>query len=116
MLEQYTNDLKHLGFIVFFVQKLHDRTAFLKKTSLSEWDKLKWKPVMSSEFMSSEESDTEDSENLLKRSIPWRSNKVNNFFSELDKLQEKHPPDQFLFLLVGKKVLLGQSMKLTYKH
>ena len=89
---------------------------------------------MSSEFMSSEESDTEDSENLLKRSIPWRSNKVNNFFSELDKLQEKHRTGQgkrqrktrvligesssrqFLFLLVGKKVLLGQSMKLTYKH
>ena len=45
---------------------------------------------MSSEFMSSEESDTEDSENLLKQSIPWRSNKVNNFFSELDKLQDKH--------------------------
>ena len=65
--------------------------------------------------MSSEESDTEDSENLLKRSIPWRSNKVNNF-SELDKLQEKHRtgqgkrqrktrvfPDQFVFLLMEKK-------------
>ena len=63
---------------------------------------------MSSEFMSSEESDIEDSENLLKRSIPWRSNKVNNFFSELDKLQEKHRTGQ------GKRqrkthVLIGES-------
>ena len=63
---------------------------------------------MSSEFMSSEESDTEDSENLLERSIPWRSNKVNNFFSELDKLQEKHRTGQ------GKRqrktrVLIGES-------
>ena len=62
---------------------------------------------MSSEFMSSEESDTEDSENLLKRSIPWRSNKVNNFFYELDKLQEKHRTGQ------GKqrktRVLIGES-------
>ena len=49
---------------------------------------------MSLEFMSSEESDTEDSENLLKRCIPWLSNKVNNFFSELDKLQEKHRTGQ----------------------
>ena len=61
---------------------------------------------MSSEFMSSEESDTEDSENLLEP--PWRSNKVNNFFSELDKLQEKHRTGQ------GKRqrktrVLIGES-------
>ena len=79
--------------------------------------------------MSSEESDTEDLENLLKRSIPWRSNKVNNFFSELDKPQEKHRTGQgkhqrktcvligegssrpVPISVGGKKILLGQSMK-----
>lgn len=49
---------------------------------------------MSTEFMSSEESDPDDSGSLLKRSIPWRSNKVDEFFSELDKTQEKHRTGQ----------------------
>ena len=38
------------------------------------------------EFMSSEESTSESEESsLLKRTLPWRSSKVTNFFYDLDQ-------------------------------
>ena len=46
------------------------------------------KAVMSSEFMSSEESDPDDSSGLIKRCIPWRSIKATDFFHKLDSIQE----------------------------
>lgn len=68
---------------------MQDRLSFLEKSSLSERDKLKWKALMSSDFMSSEESDPEDTGTLIKRTISWRSDKVSDFFYELDRIQEE---------------------------
>lgn len=44
--------------------------------------------VITPEFMSSEESGSDSGGCLFKREIPWRSNKVNNFFAELDEFVE----------------------------
>ena len=63
--------------------------ASLEKSSLPERDKQKWKAVMTTEFMSSEDSDPEDAKTFTKRSIPWRSDKVTKFFCELDKTKEE---------------------------
>ena len=44
--------------------------------------------VITPEFMSSEESGSDSGGCLFKKEIPWRSNKVSNFFSELDEFVE----------------------------
>lgn len=51
--------------------------------------KEKWKKVLQSDLMSSEESSTE-SDDVFVKPIPWRAEIVNKFFVELDaKVVEK---------------------------
>ena len=77
------------------VQKLSERLSTLTKSSLPEKDKRKWKSVLIKEFMSSEESESDDeSSPLVKRTIPWRSSKVSNFFTELDKHSDSYKSTQ----------------------
>lgn len=73
---------------------MQDRLSFLEKSSLSERDKLKWKALMFPDFMSSEESDPDDTGSLIKRTISWRSDKVSDFFYELDRIQEENRTGQ----------------------
>lgn len=61
---------------------------------MPERDKRKWKSVMTTEFMSSEESDPENPKTFLKRSIPWRARKVTDFFYDLDKSLEERRSGQ----------------------
>ncbi len=65
------------------MQKLHDQTYALSKSSLSEKDK-KWLTIIIPDFMSSEDSCSDSGNHLVKRELPWRSSKVSNFFTELD--------------------------------
>lgn len=51
---------------------------------MSEKDKKRWAVVLVQDFMSSEESDDETRNTLIKRPIPWRSHKVDVFFNNLD--------------------------------
>ena len=52
-----------------------------KRRSYSEKDKKKWEKVLIPEFMSSDESGTEDGKGVIfVKKIPWRSPKVETFF------------------------------------
>ena len=52
---------------------------------MPEKDKKKWQAVLTAEFMSSEESNSE-SENgvIIKKELPWRSERVSAMFTKLD--------------------------------
>ena len=60
--------------------------------SFAEKDRKKWEKsnVLTMLFMSSEESATEDGEDvLLIKDLQWRSDKVGRFFQNLDAKEEK---------------------------
>ena len=57
----------------------------LEKSRLSDEDKRSWRMVIIPELMSSESSCTDsDDDTLIKRQLPWRSEKVTEFFLKLD--------------------------------
>ena len=47
------------------------------------------KAIFTADFMSSEESDQDDPNTHIKRVVPWRSDKVNDFFHQVDKKREE---------------------------
>ncbi len=51
---------------------------------MAEKDKNRWSSVLTQEFMSSEESDSDSGDILIKHVLPWRSGKVNTFLKSLD--------------------------------
>ena len=57
-------------------------------------DQGKWMSVLVPEFMSSEDSDSEQAGTLIKCPLKWRSPKVDDFFKSLDKLTDKGRSDQ----------------------
>lgn len=77
----------------FLLQKLQERQAIFNKLSYNERDKDKWKKVFHANFMSSEESDSNDEEVIVVRQLPWRSNRVTTFLHSLDDKgrEEKSP-------------------------
>ena len=66
------------------------KAALMRTSALTEKEKKIWEAVMSTEMMSSEESDAgsnsdnESSSALCKRPLPWRNEKVSSFFKSLD--------------------------------
>jgi hypothetical protein len=71
----------HVLILPIISQKLKERLSVLEKSRLSDENKRSWTMVMIPEFMSSESicSDTDD-DILIKRQLPWRSQKVTDFF------------------------------------
>ena len=70
------------------MQKLTSRQVALQKsTSTSEKDKEKWKECLIEELISSE--DSEEDGTFIVRPLPWRAEKVSNFFCGLDKKRTK---------------------------
>ena len=61
----------------------------MKKSPLPEKDKDKWGKVLVADVMSSEESAPENEEMLLVKPLPWRSEKVSQFFQQLDEKTER---------------------------
>ena len=55
----------------------------MKTNSLSQAQKERWAPCVVAEMMSSEESDDENEEFVV-RPLPWRSDKVDSLYSSLD--------------------------------
>lgn len=63
--------------------------------SYNEADKLKWKKILVTDMMSSDESDTEDGQPFFSvRILPWRSEKVTAFFQRLDRLRQERKSEQ----------------------
>ena len=53
--------------------------------SFSDADRVKWKKILVTEFMSSDESGEEDGQAIfIVKKLPWRSERVSKFFERLD--------------------------------
>ena len=61
----------------------------MKKCTLSVKEKDKWAKVLIADVMSCEESDSENEEMLLVKPLVWRSDKVTQFFQQLDDTIEQ---------------------------
>ena len=63
-------------------------------TFSNEEQRKKWIDILKADFMSSEESDVDNGDEVLVvRSLPWRTSQVNQLFQRLDdmRLLEKKP-------------------------
>ena len=66
-------------------QKRKEReSAIQKNTKVSEDSKKKWMLVMKNDFMSSDDSGSDD-DTYVVRPIPWRTKYVNTMFDRIDK-------------------------------
>lgn len=65
------------------------------KMSYSDADRAKWKKVLVTEFMSSDESGDEDGHPVfIVKKMPWRSERVSNFFERLDVARSSRKTEQ----------------------
>ena len=63
--------------------------------SFSEADRLKWKKILVTEFMSSDESGEEDERAVfIVKKVPWRSERVSSFFQRLDTARTSRKTEQ----------------------
>ena len=51
-----------------------------QRSNLPEQHKEKWRKVLVADMMSSEESDDADDGTIIVKPLPWRSEKVTDFF------------------------------------
>ena len=83
---------RHYRDVYYLIQKLQECTSIFQKSDLPPKTKEKWSKVLVADAMPSEESSAE-ADNMFVRPLPWRSDLVNTFFSELDdKSMEKKTP------------------------
>lgn len=81
------------AYLFLLSQKLQERQAIFNKLSYDERDREKWRKVFHVNFMSSEESDSNEEEVIVVRPLSWRSNRVTTFLHSLDDKgrEEKSP-------------------------
>ena len=78
-----------------FIQKLDNRKSALERAnSMSEEMKTKWREVLFTSFISSEESGEEEIDGemepvLYVKTLPWRAAKVNRFRKQMDEKFKK---------------------------
>lgn len=58
--------------LVFLLYRNYRSVSTLKKFTTSEKDKSKWAKVMTSDMMSSEESDSHDEDLIIVKPLQWR--------------------------------------------
>ena len=62
---------------------LVERLAEFKQKSYSDGDRVKWEKVLTSELISSDESEVDDDKAVLVvKELVWRSDRVTNFFCQ----------------------------------
>ena len=74
-----------------------------KTTAISEEIKEKFLPCLVPDLISSEESGEEDEGQFIVRPLPWRSEKVDNFFATLDHKHEKRQTVRSKKMSYGRK-------------
>lgn len=52
---------------------------------MAEKEKEKWEKVLTADMVSSEESDVDQPDVVFIKSLPWRADRVNDFFTQLDE-------------------------------
>ena len=82
-----------MSVVLLYPQKRKERAAAVTKhPRLTEEQKKKWLGVITNDFMSSEESGTED-DNVI-HPLAWRSKYVNTMFSKIDEYIERKKSPQ----------------------
>ena len=80
---------------MFSFQKLKARqTSLARTTAMTDEQKKKWSACLTLDLMSTEESSAENGDSgahFFVRELPWRSDRVKNFFHSLD---HKHTKNQ----------------------
>ena len=69
--------------IPFCTQKLQERRSTLTKSAMLQKEKEKWGKVLVPEMMSSEESDVEN-DDIIVKPIRWRTERIHTFLHGLD--------------------------------
>ena len=72
---------------MFCIQKLQRRIKTLSTLNMEENEVKKWSKVLKMEYISSEESDGEDSidSGIVIKPLSWRSKRLNSMFDHLDQ-------------------------------
>ena len=66
------------------MQKLEERVSAFKKRRYEAKDQQKWSLILTTDFMSSEESGSEDGEEInVIMELPWHSSLMDEFFQSL---------------------------------
>ena len=76
-------------------QKLNERRATLKKSTLPEQEREKWVKCFVTDLIASEESDDEN-DLIVVKPLPWRATRLTDFFKSLDVLTEEEKSSQAL--------------------
>ena len=79
----------------FLTQRRAERESQFNKMSYNDADRAKWRKVLSTQLISSDESATEDDQPvLIIKELRWRSEKVTIFFQKLDRAHDARKSEQ----------------------
>ena len=75
---------------------------------------MKWEKVLTSELISSDESevDNDDKAVLVVKKLAWRSDRVTNFFAKLDSAHEDHAVTNLIIQAVTRTNLVQKEKRL----
>ena len=77
------------------MQRRAERESEFQRMSYSDSDREKWKKVLVTQLMSSDESDNEENQAVfVVKELPWRSDKVTAFFEKLDGVRRSRKTEQ----------------------
>ena len=78
-----------------FMYRLDERQSEFKRMSYSDGDRVKWEKLLTSELISSDESEIDDDKAMVVvKELVWRSDRVTNFFAKLDNTHEDCKSEQ----------------------
>ena len=83
--------LVHYNIYLSILQRQADRLSAFNRLSYNDVhvDRRKWRKVLVTEMISSDESESEDGKGVFSvKNLQWRSDKVTRFFSKLDDAQK----------------------------
>ena len=79
----------------FLTQRRSERESEFHKMSYSDSDREKWRKVLVTQLMSSDESSNEDDQAIfIVKELSWRSDKVTSFFEKLDSVRQSRKTEQ----------------------
>ena len=90
-------DYKHIYYKVYLyvLQRLAERVSVFNKMSFNDMERQKWRKILKTEMISSDDSETEDGKAVFSvRKLPWRSEKVGRFFAKLDDNHQERKSEQ----------------------
>ena len=85
----------HYSIYFSILQRLEERLSAFNRLSYNDVDREKWKQILVTEVISSDESESEDRKGVFfAKNLQWRSDTVTRFFSKLDDAQKSRKSEQ----------------------